>query len=252
MYAILLTFDEQVGFAELVYKKYMEMWPECPLIFRIPFNKKNKCKSYDYFYSQSNVELIKTGRPIRETMSNLLSDIPNDEWVFWCIDDRYPNFIYNNESCNDQLNFLYNSLNEVSSGIDRVKLIKHKEKITEKQVVVGGKLKFLFGAEGSAHGAWHHSFTRAKQLKWEFLRKKLGADYKINNLTYRKLNKKHYFQSVIPVKSLISFAEPCISGKVTPNGLAELKKYNCPIPNYKVHRFGKKFFHNGLVEKVYG
>src|SRR5262245_51213511 len=86
MKAILLSFDDQLEVANLVVEGYNRLWPACPLTFRIPFTDRDARA----IVRAVNVELVHTERPIRDTMTALLAGVGDDEFVFWCIDDRYP------------------------------------------------------------------------------------------------------------------------------------------------------------------
>ena len=119
MYAIVLTYDRQIVCAELLYKKYMKLWNNCPLTFRIPYNSP-RSDSYKYFKSKSNVELVETESSIRETMCGLLNGIDDDEWVYWCMDDRYPYEISS-----------VDALNSVYEFVKKDKLPKHLYKKKE-------------------------------------------------------------------------------------------------------------------------
>ena len=63
---------------------YNELWPDHPFTFRIPY------QHTDRIISSSQREYIKTSKDIRDTVLTLLEDIDNEEWIYWCIDDKYP------------------------------------------------------------------------------------------------------------------------------------------------------------------
>ena len=118
MKAIVLSFDKQSGLVELTYKKYMELWPECPLLFRIPYNDTSTNKSFKYFKSRENVELVESPVAIRSTMQVLLNDLDDEEWVYWCIDDRYPIDIKSLELINN----IYTAV--VNGDVDQLNAVK--------------------------------------------------------------------------------------------------------------------------------
>ena len=63
--------------------RYDKVWPNNPFIFNIPCQKPNSQAS-------SNRKYIYTPSDIKSTVLNLLLDLDDDEWVYWCIDDKYP------------------------------------------------------------------------------------------------------------------------------------------------------------------
>jgi hypothetical protein len=91
MKAIVLSFDPHLEIANLVVETYNRLWPDCPFVFRIPFTHRDPRT----IFAAQNVEFIQTPSDIRSTMENLLCRLPEDEFIFWCIDDRYPIEILN-------------------------------------------------------------------------------------------------------------------------------------------------------------
>ena len=90
MKAIILTYDQQIGLAELVYKAYARLWPNCPFDFLIPCNNPDNKLFHRYLAKRDNVTLMPSPPDIRGTMESLLESIEDEEWVYWAIDDRYP------------------------------------------------------------------------------------------------------------------------------------------------------------------
>jgi hypothetical protein len=83
---IVLSFDPHLEIANLLVETYNRLWPDCRFQFRIPFTNRDPRS----IFRAQNVEFISTPPDIRSTVENLLSDLPEHELVFWCIDDRYP------------------------------------------------------------------------------------------------------------------------------------------------------------------
>ena len=252
MRAVVLTFDKQVGFAELVYKKYMELWPNCPITFRIPYNSKKSCASYDYFNSKDNVELIISPPDIRRTMSAMLSDIDGDEWVFWCIDDRYPIRNINDDvSIDESLSLIFEEINsgrlnylnriKISSKLEDTQNYDEWKKNFTKDIFKISNIPFFKEPAGVKlfRGVYCHTFIKAKVLKYYFLRDSMPEDYSIRE--FHRINKnsppddfpwEDDCSSLISKKHMLSFGEPAIFGMLTMNGLIDLQKYGCPIPDY--------------------
>jgi hypothetical protein len=83
---IVLSFDPHLEIANLLVETYNQLWPDCRFQFRIPFTDRNPRA----IFRAQNVEFISTPPDIRSTVKSLLCDLPEHEFVFWCIDDRYP------------------------------------------------------------------------------------------------------------------------------------------------------------------
>lgn len=245
MYAIVLTFDEQVGFAELQYKRYMELWPDCPLIFRIPYNSED-CPSLDFFRSRSNVELVKSGSGLCETMRSLLMGIPDEEWVYWSIDDRYPLEILELETLRELHQSVAGNHPAIEEA-DRIKLLFWKEKRGVPNVRIG-KLPFAWQKRPSMFGFWHHGYLRARVLKRAFTNDHIPEDAGLR-LIQRTLHKERHpdldrdclSRILVPSRNLIHFWEPCIRRQLTRNGYEDLQKYECPIPSYPRAALSKRF-----------
>lgn len=242
MKAIVLTFDKQAGFAELTYKKYMTLWENCPLEFLIPVNNKEEYQSYDFFKSCNNVELIESKSDIRSTMKTLLSGINDDDWVYWCIDDRFPTEIIDKDLLN-------NLFREIESGkldhLNGLKLFRWHEDISEETMLLANNIFHVQRPKG-LFGFWLHSFVKAKVLRKIFLSDQLNKIYKISDITTYFHNKPQidvFQKTVIPQNNIILMGEPCIEGEITVNGYKELKENSCPIPSYKITNQIKEFLH---------
>lgn len=86
MKGIVLSFDPHLEIANLLVETYNRLWPDCRFQFRIPFTDRDPRS----IFRAQNVEFISTAPDIRSTVESLLCDLPENEFVFWCIDDRYP------------------------------------------------------------------------------------------------------------------------------------------------------------------
>jgi len=239
MRAIVLTFDKQIGCAELLYKKYMELWPNSPLLFHIAYNEKEAIPRD--LLGKDNIFLIKTPTPIRATMMRLLEGVGDNEWVYWCIDDRYPIEIRSIRFIENLCKLL--SSEDFASNYSAIRLFRWKEKppynrvdFLEKEYIEVRSLKW---------GFWHHQFIRAKVLKDIFVRNKILKEvYSIRALN-DKVVSEYSLDSLILTpgedESSIFFAEPVGVGKLTKNGYLDLVKYKCKVPEYGIKEVYQRF-----------
>lgn len=65
-------------------KTYSMHWPGNRFDFLLPFQEDTNINSHG-----QNVELVRTGSGIRECVLTLLDALSDEEWVYWCIDDKY-------------------------------------------------------------------------------------------------------------------------------------------------------------------
>lgn len=83
MLAIVLTCDRYRALTEHMIHCYDQLWRHHPFRFRIPYQTLEGA-------SCSNSQYVRTPIAIKETVLTLLSDLDDDEWIYWCIDDKYP------------------------------------------------------------------------------------------------------------------------------------------------------------------
>ena len=83
MKAIVLTYDRSRAVTEHMIFKYNELWPDHPFIFRIPYQELAGTPDGRHEY-------VKTPSEIRATTLQLIADLDDDEWIYWCVDDKYP------------------------------------------------------------------------------------------------------------------------------------------------------------------
>jgi hypothetical protein len=83
MNAIVLTWDRNRAVTEHMILQYEKLWPNHPFVFRIPYQELAGVET-------EKTKYLKTAPEIKATILHLISDLPDGEWIYWCIDDRYP------------------------------------------------------------------------------------------------------------------------------------------------------------------
>jgi len=86
MKAIVLSYDKYHPLADNMIQSYEEIWPSNPFVFRVPYQKYPKYLKDKY---REKIELWETPSEIKPTVLSLLSDLRDDDWIYWCIDDKY-------------------------------------------------------------------------------------------------------------------------------------------------------------------
>jgi hypothetical protein len=86
MKAIVLSCDKYHVFARHMVKCYNELWPDHPFFFRIA------CQQVPQNREEwsSRVEFCEVPSDIKSSVLGLLSDVEDNEFIYWCIDDKYP------------------------------------------------------------------------------------------------------------------------------------------------------------------
>ena len=84
MKAIVLTYDRNRSLTEHMVRRYRMAWADHPFRFRVPF------QSLGTPPAGGAVEMIESPSNIKATVLRLIEDLPDDEMIYWCIDDKYP------------------------------------------------------------------------------------------------------------------------------------------------------------------
>jgi hypothetical protein len=84
MKALVLSYDRYRPITEHMLKTYEQLWPDNAFTFRIPYQINRRIESHS-----QRVELVASKPDVLSTLDALLRDIPDDEWVYWCIDDKF-------------------------------------------------------------------------------------------------------------------------------------------------------------------
>ncbi|HUS24339.1 MAG TPA: hypothetical protein VM369_05275 [Candidatus Binatia bacterium] len=83
MKAIVLSCDRYRPLTEHMTFQYGRLWPDHPFVFRIPYQQLAGRDDARHEYRQ-------TPFAIKATVLALLEGLPDEEWIYWCIDDKYP------------------------------------------------------------------------------------------------------------------------------------------------------------------
>ncbi len=80
---IVLTCDRYRAITEHMIFQYHRLWPDHPFVFHIPYQALGGADTerVKYFTAPSD---------IKGTVLRLLSEIDDEEWIYWCVDDKYP------------------------------------------------------------------------------------------------------------------------------------------------------------------
>lgn len=213
MKAIVLSFDKHHVYCELLYRMYMKLWPDCPFTFRIPWNQKKP----KFFCDKTNVELIECDQDIRLTVLSLLKDIDDNDFVYWCIDDRFP--IYINK---EKISQLYMQIN-LFKNYSYIKPF-HNEEVPNEELTFNG---FLEQSKLHQWGYYMHHFCKSGILKSLFSQKNCHSIDDFHELLINS-----FYKNTIGLRLLseqedyIKFEEPCIDGNRTQAAKKYLKILN--------------------------
>ena len=218
MKAIMLSYDNNHKYCELTYRMYMDLWPECPYHFYIPWNQREP----KYFISKPNVTLVQCSSRIMPTMQALLANVEDDDWVYWCIDDRFPVSIdavgmqqlYEELHDYDEFDFV----KPFCPPSPRRRVVKYlKFNSSDEYKIQSNEVKW---------GYYMHHYCKAYMLKRVYFKGDLDTIDDFHSVMKSALDNTAGLARSTHELSLIKFKEPLIDGKETKNGRRYLRKLN--------------------------
>lgn len=160
MKALILTYDNNRSLTEHMIYKYRQEWPDNPFTFHIPYQENDG-------HGETSRKYIRSPAGIKGTVLALLSELDLDEWVYWCIDDKYP-IALDLPRVQSVYKWVLGIDDSEVSGVMFCRTHKHqKKKLLTGEVLNGADgIKYL---ERSSYDAiWMHQFLRVKVLKHLF------------------------------------------------------------------------------------
>jgi hypothetical protein len=84
MKALVLSYDHYRPIAEHMLATYSRLWPANPFTFVIPYQSNSIINTHG-----QRVEMVQSTRDVMGTVDSLLRNVAADEWVYWCVDDKF-------------------------------------------------------------------------------------------------------------------------------------------------------------------
>jgi hypothetical protein len=81
--AIVLTCDRYRAITEHMIFQYDRLWPGHPFVFHVPYQELGGTDT-------ERVKFVTSPSDIKRTVLHLLTDIDDEEWIYWSVDDKYP------------------------------------------------------------------------------------------------------------------------------------------------------------------
>lgn len=231
MKALILTFDKYKTFASHTILSYQKLWPENPFHFVIPYQDEAVKEYFEKSFGEK-VEMIKSPPGIKDTMITLLDGYDDEEWVYWCMDDRYLISFDKDEYIKT-----YKWIQSISNKkIASVKCISRPGANAPNHLYywkgrIKNKYNQTFLLRKSYSMIWIHQFLRIKVLKDLFeniprdLKSAKEMDYIVNNLT---IPNDYYLYNMS--KSVVILGESTTEGKITKNCYDSLINNEIEIP----------------------
>ena len=254
MKAIVLTCDRYLPFADHMIRRYMELWRGNPFTFYIPYQVYPDRLKEKY---GDKIRLIQTPADIKSTMQTLLQHTGRDEWVYWCMDDRYPDRMQS-----EQVSRVYDWVltmpeDQVSGVLFTYPMSKFNRYYVRKRSVIQGADEQQYVELINYSHFWYHQFLKAGVLMHfaDHLPDEMAQAKQMDQIK-NGLKLPAGTRRYVRVSRLASFGESTNRGKITLNCAESMKNYcmelppNFPILNRKIVKGSRDYEHSPLYYKL--
>lgn len=226
MKAIVLTYDRNQVITGHMLACYRSLWPDHPFTFRIPCNE-----TVHERYAPEPAEYILSPPAIRQTVLTLLSDLPDEEWIYWCIDDKYPVQL-NLEPIRRIFVDIREGKAEGISGVlfCRARRMLDPDYLTSDRAYLGGE--WLVGRK-AYHQIWVHQFVRAGVIRHLFstFPEVIESAHRMDPMKDSVVKPDHH-RLFVTERNLAVFGESTLKGVLTENCAESLAGKGIPYPDW--------------------
>ncbi|HKS31729.1 MAG TPA: hypothetical protein VJR28_04915 [Chthoniobacterales bacterium] len=225
MKAIVLTFDRHRAITEHLILQYQRIWPDHPFRFRIPYQLLRGPDS-------DHVKYIESPPEITSTVLRLIEDIEDEEWIYWCSDDKYPIHLIV-EKIKELLNYAL-ATSEISGLLfcrTRVTLDQPELSLLPHQRItpVGDVLLERKGW----YQIWIHQFLKAKVLRSLFSQLPLEIpSAKALDALKDQIPKPDEYRLFVTEQNFAVFGESTKRGVITRNCLESIRRTGIELPEW--------------------
>lgn len=225
MKAIILTYDRNAILTEHMIQCYNELWPDHPFTFRIPYQELERIQS------GARREYVKTPKDIKNTVLTLLEGIDDEEWIYWCIDDKYPVQLHVQQIEEIYQSILNHKLGEISTVLFcRARRMLDPKYLTGERIMLNNEALL---ERNAYHQIWIHQFTKVKVIRHLFLNFPDNiAQANIMDPLKDKIRKPATHKLYVTEINHSIFAESSYTGIITGNCFESLKKHNITVPSW--------------------
>ena len=164
MQALVLTCDKYHAFARHCIRRYELLWPDNPFTFVVPYQHSVPAELRRDF-SETKVRFVQTPAAFQRTIDAMLAGVDENEWVYWCMDDKYV-IDLNVEAARNTYDFVGSVTDTRICGITFAYLREVAGSVIPGQTIGNNQIKFL---EKHTHtNPWLHQFYRARTISGLF------------------------------------------------------------------------------------
>ncbi|HEY4758162.1 MAG TPA: hypothetical protein VIH43_06365 [Chthoniobacterales bacterium] len=244
MKAIVLTFDRHRAITQHLMLQYERLWPDHPFCFRIPYQQLRGPDSERIEYVQSPPE-------ITATVLRLIDDIDDEEWVYWCSDDKYPIRLVV-EKVKELLNYALTTCEisgllfcrtRVSLDKPELSLLPHRATTPAGDVLLERKAWYQI---------WIHQFLRAKVLRSLFSQLPLSIpSAKALDRLKDQVAKPDEYHLFVTEENFAIFGESTKRGLITKNCLESIAQTDIELPEWFQRSNGERITMGKLPTETY-
>jgi hypothetical protein len=231
--AIVLTFDDHLPVARLVVTAYGKLWPDHPFRFRIPYNGD---RPPAWSEAEGKIDWIHSPRPIKATMTRLLEGVPDEDWVYFCMDDKVPLEI--NRSAARRIHRFVLGLDQADISTVQVTRNNGVNRYIDFASWRFRPRRGLYFEKVDYHNFYQHQFVRARLLKRVFQSDEVAEDFTLKKgcdvdrlLGMSPFARKRTLpgeRAFVPFRNAMLLAESFMAGRVTPACARALRLHGLP------------------------
>jgi hypothetical protein len=244
MKAIVLTFDRHRVITRHLMLQYERLWPDHPFRFRIPFQQLRGSDS-------NRVEYIESPPEIAATVLRLIEDIDDEEWIYWCSDDKYPirlivekiKELFNYALTESAISGLLFCRTRVSLDQPELALLPSQRVTPAGDVLLERKAWYQI---------WIHQFLRAKILRFLFshLPEQVPSAKALDVLKNR-IEKPEDYHLFVTRQNFAVFGESTKRGAITRNCLESIARTDIELPEWFRRSNGERITMGQLPGETY-
>jgi hypothetical protein len=229
MKAIVLTYDRHRAITEHMILQYERLWPDHPFVFRVPYQNLRGADSERIRYIEAP-----GGKPgdIPATVLRLLADVDDNEWVYWCMDDKYPIRLLT-EKITNLISYALESSDMSGLLFCRCRVTLDRPDLALFPSERTTRLGYILLERKAWYQIWIHQLLRAKVLRYLFsnmsdsLPSGKALDTVKNEIV--KLDEHRLF---VTKENLAVFGESTHGGVITRNCYNSIRKTNIELPEW--------------------
>jgi len=221
---------------------YMDLWPNNPFVFYVPYNDQDPKEMKDRFGDR--IRTVKSPKNAASTVLTLLDAATGgagDKTVYWAIDDYYPGNISDTKKLDALVEYVRNSLTANFAWLALAhtdgEYSHSKPDLLTDQFSTGGwnsvKVGGVIQQPASNAYIWCHGFWKASLLEELFKGKehtKPGKGFEKHADKLFGMAKRTNKQILRVAEPVISFQETTHRGKIDINAASKLQSMHIPIP----------------------